>query len=152
MGKYVLDEGLENFEIEIKNRKKPIVITFCPTDEGLVDRFPRFFDNVQNEINKLSNVKSDNYGNGESEADEETLKKFKQICIDEVDKLLDYEGNGEILFNKCNPFRATKSGYWIEQVFYVLAEIIKNNTGAILKDCELNMTARGKKYAAKYLK
>lgn len=152
MGKYVLDEGLENFEIEIKNRKKPIVITFCPTDEGLVDRFPKFFDNVQNEINKLSNVKSDNYGNGESEADEETLKKFKQICIDEVDKLLDYEGNGEILFNKCNPFRATKSGYWIEQVFYVLAEIIKNNTGAILKDCELNMTARGKKYAAKYLK
>ena len=152
MGKYVLDEGLENFEIEIKNRKKPIVITFCPTDEGLVERFPKFFDNVQNEINKLSNVKSDNYGNGESEADEETLKKFKQICIDEVDKLLDYEGNGEILFNKCNPFRATKSGYWIEQVFYVLAEIIKNNTGAILKDCELNMTARGKKYAAKYLK
>lgn len=152
MGKYVLDEGLENFEIEIKNRKKPIVITFCPTDEGLVDRFPKFFDNVQNEINKLSNVKSDNYGNGESEADEETLKKFKQICINEVDKLLDYEGNGEVLFNKCNPFRATKSGYWIEQVFYVLAEIIKNNTGAILKDCELNMTARGKKYAAKYLK
>lgn len=152
MGKYVLDEGLENFEIEIKNRKKPIVITFCPTDEGLVDRFPKFFDNVQNEINKLSNVKSDNYGNGESEADEETLKKFKQICIDEVDRLLDYEGNGEVLFNKCNPFRATKSGYWIEQVFYVLAEIIKNNTGAILKDCELNMTARGKKYAAKYLK
>ena len=152
MGKYVLDEGLENFEIEIKNRKKPIVITFCPTDEGLVDRFPKFFDNVQNEINKLSNVKSDNYGNGESEADEETLKKFKQICINEVDKLLDYEGNGEVLFNKCNPFRATKSGYWIEQVFYVLAEIIKNNTGAIFKDCELNMTARGKKYAAKYLK
>ena len=152
MGKYVLDEGLENFEIEVKNRKKPIVITFCPTDEGLVDRFPKFFDNVQNEINKLSNVKSDNYGNGESEADEETLKKFKQICINEVDKLLDYEGNGEVLFNKCNPFRATKSGYWIEQVFYVLAEIIKNNTGAILKDCELNMTARGKKYAVKYLK
>ena len=152
MGKYVLDEGLENFEIEIKNRKKPIVITFCPTDEGLVERFPIFFDNVQNEINKLSNVKSDNYGNGESEADEETLRKFKQICINEVDKLLDYEGNGEVLFNKCNPFRATKSGYWIEQVFYVLAEIIKNNTGAILKDCELNMTARGKKYAAKYLK
>ena len=152
MGKYVLDEGLENFEIEIKNRKKTIVITFCPTDEGLVDRFPIFFDTVQNEINKLSNVKSDNYGNGESEADEETLKKFKQICINEVDKLLDYEGNGEVLFNKCNPFRATKSGYWIEQVFYVLAEIIKNNTGAILKDCELNMTARGKKYAAKYLK
>ena len=152
MSKYVLDEGLETFEIEVKNRKNPIVITFCPTDEGLVDRFPKFFDNVQNEINKLSNVKSDNYGNGESEADEETLRKFKQICINEVDKLLDYEGNGEILFNKCNPFRATKSGYWIEQVFYVLAEIIKNNTGAILKDCELNMTARGKKYAAKYLK
>ena len=152
MGKYVLDEGLENFEIEIKNRKRPIVITFCPTDEGLVDRFPKFFDNVQNEINNLSNVKSDSYGEGETDTDKAALEEFKKLCIDEIDKLLDYEGNGEILFNKCNPFRATKSGYWIEQVFYVLAEIIKNNTGAILKDCELNMTARGKKYAAKYLK
>lgn len=152
MGKYVLDEGLENFEIEVKNRKKPIVITFCPTDEGLIERFPKFFDNVQNEINKLSDVKSDSYGEGETAADKTALEEFKKICIYEIDKLLDYEGNGEVLFNKCNPFRATKSGYWIEQVFYVLAEIIKNNTGAILKDCELNMTARGKKYAAKYLK
>lgn len=152
MGKYVLDEGLENFEIEIKNRKKPIVITFCPTDEGLVDRFPKFFDNVQGEINKLKDIKADSYGEGETAADKTALEEFKKICIGEIDKLLDYEGNGEVLFNKCNPFRATKSGYWIEQVFYVLAEIIKNNTGAILKDCELNMTARGKKYAAKYLK
>lgn len=152
MGKYVLDEGLENFEIEIKNRKKPIVITFCPTDEGLVDRFPKFFDNVQGEINKLKDIKADSYGEGETDNDKTALEEFKKICIAEIDKLLDYEGNGEILFNKCNPFRATKSGYWIEQVFYVLAEIIKNNTGAILKDCELNMTARGKKYAAKYLK
>lgn len=152
MGKYVLDEGLENFEIEIKNRKKPIVITFCPTDEGLVERFPKFFDNVQGEINKLKDIKADSYGEGETTADKTALEEFKKICIDEIDKLLDYEGNGEVLFNKCNPFRATKSGYWIEQVFYVLAEIIKNNTGAIFKDCELNMTARGKKYAAKYLK
>ena len=152
MGKYVLDEGLENFEIEVKNRKKPIVITFCPTDEGLVDRFPKFFDNVQGEINKLKDIKADSYGEGETDTDKAALEEFKKICIDETDKLLDYEGNGEILFNKCNPFRATKSGYWIEQVFYVLADIIKDNTGAILKDCELNMTARGKKYAAKYLK
>ena len=152
MGKYVLDEGLETFEIEVRNRKKPIVITFCPTDEGLIERFKNFFSNVQNEINKLSNVKADNYGKGENEADEETLKKFKQICIDEVDKLLDYEGNGKELFDRCNPFRATKSGYWIEQVFYVLADIIRTNTKTTLKDCELNMTARGKKYAEKYLK
>lgn len=152
MGKYVLDEGLENFEIEVKNRKKPIVITFCPTDEGLVERFPKFFENVQNEINKLKDVNSDSYGEGETDKDKAALEKFKKICIDEIDQLLDYEGNGEALFNKCNPFRATKSGYWIEQVFYVLAEIIKDNTGAILKDCELNMTARGQKYAAKYLK
>lgn len=152
MGKYVLDEGLESFEIEVKNRKKPLVITFCPTDEGLIERFPKFFENVQNEINKLKDIKADSYGEGETDTDKAALEEFKKICIDETDKLLDYEGNGEILFNKCNPFRATKSGYWIEQVFYVLAEIIKNNTGAILKDCELNMTARGKKYAAKYLK
>lgn len=152
MEKYVLDEGLESFKIEVKNRKTPIVITFCPTDEGLVDRFPKFFDNVQNEINKLSDVKADRYGDGETENDKNALEKFKNICISEVDRLLDYEGNGEALFGKCSPFRATKSGYWVEQVFYVLAEIIRNNTSAILKDCELNMTARGKKYADKYLK
>ena len=152
MGKYVLDKGLENFEIGIKNRKKPIVITFCPTDEGLVERFPKFFDNVQGEINKLKDIKADNYSEGETGTDKTALEEFKKICIDEIDKLLDYEGNGEVLFNKCNPFRATKSGYWIEQVFYMLADIIRDNTGAILKDCELNMTARGKKYAAKYLK
>lgn len=152
MSKYILDEGIETFEIEVKNRKKPIVIKFCPTDEKLVDRFKEFFDNVQNEITKLSNVKADYYGNGENPADNKLLEEFKQICIKEVDKLLDYEGNGKALFANCNPFRATKSGYWIEQVFYILAQIIKDNTEATLKDCELNLTARGKRYVAKYLK
>lgn len=152
MGKYVLDEGIESFEIEVKNRKKPIVLTFCPTDERLVQRFPQFFENVQKAIDNVKDVKADEFGNGETPAEISALDKFKEICISEVDKLLDYEGNGEVLFNRCNPFRATKKGYWIEQVFYVLSDIIAENATSTMKHCELNLSERGKKYANKYLK
>lgn len=147
-----LDEGIEEFRIPVAKRKNPIVLTFCPTDEGLVKRFPLFFENVQKAIDETREAKADVYGNGESESDIEVLNNFKDICIKEVDKLLDYEGNGEVLFSRCNPFRATKSGYWVEQVFYILSAIILKNAPDTMKACELNMSARGKAYAAKYLK
>lgn len=147
-----LDEGIEEFEIPVAKRKTPIIITFCPTDEGLIKRFPIFFENVQKAIDETKDVKVDVYGNAESSDEMVLLDKFKEICITEVDKLLDYEGNGKILFDKCNPFRATKRGYWIEQVFYILSALIMQNAPDTMKLCELNMSDRGKAYAAKYLK
>lgn len=152
MSKYVLDEGVESFEIEVKNRKKPIVVTFCPTDEGLVERFPIFFDNIQKAIDETKDIKVDVYGNAETPKEIIILDKLKETCIKETDRLLNYEGNGKELFGKCNPFRATKSGYWIEQVFNLLYALIAENAPDTIKNCDLNLSARGKAYAAKYLK
>ena len=152
MSKYVLDEGVESFEIEVKNRKKPIVVTFCPTDEGLVERFPIFFDNIQKAIDETKDIKVDVYGNAETPKEIIILDKIKETCIKETDRLLNYEGNGKELFGKCNPFRATKSGYWIEQVFNLLYALIAENAPQTMERCNLTMSERGKKYAAKYLK
>lgn len=147
-----LDEGIEEFQIPVANRKTPIIITFCPTDENIIKRYPIFFENVQKALDETKEAKADAYGNGENDKDIEILDKFKEICIAEIDKLLDYEGNGKELFGKINPFRATKSGYWIEQVFYVISALVMQNAPDTMKACEINMSARGKQYAQKYLK
>lgn len=146
-----LDEGIEEFEIPVAKRKTPIILTFCPTDEGLVERFPIFFDNIQKAIDKTKDIKVDVYGKAEKPQEMAILDMVKEACIKEVDTLLNYEGNGEKLFKKCNPFRATKNGYWIEQVFNILYALIMKNAPDVMKNCELNLSSRGKEIAAKYL-
>lgn len=152
MSKYVLDEGVESFEIEVKNRKKPIVVTFCPTDEKLPYRYKQFFENMQSEVDKMQNVQADEYGKGKDQKDQTALDKFQNIIEREIDVLLDYEGNGKELFGNRTPFRATKNGYWLEQVLMVLSDIIIENAPQTMERCNLTMSERGKKYAAKYLK
>ena len=152
MSKYVLDDGVESFEIEVKNRKKPIVITFCPTDEKLPHRYKQFFENVQSEVDKMQSVQTDEYGNGKDQKDKTALDKFQDIIEKEIDVLLDYEGNGKELFGNRAPFRATKNGYWLEQVLMVLSDIIVENAPVTMERCKLTMSERGKKYASKYLK
>lgn len=152
MSKYVLDEGVESFEIEVKNRKKPIVVTFCPTDEKLPYRYKQFFENMQSEVDKMQNVQADEYGKGKDPKDQTALDKFQNIIEREIDVLLDYEGNGKELFSNRTPFRATKKGYWLEQVLMVLSDIIIENAPQTMERCNLTMSERGKKYAAKYLK
>lgn len=152
MSKYVLDEGIESFEIEVKNRKKPIVITFCPTDEKLPYRYKKFFENVQSEVDKMQDIQADEYGKGKEQNDQTALDKFQNVIETEIDVLLDYEGNGKELFGNRAPFRATKKGYWLEQVLMVLSDIILENAPETMERCNLTMSERGKKYAAKYLK
>lgn len=152
MSKYVLDEGIESFEIDVKNRKNPIIITFCPTDEKLPYRYKQFFETVQSEVDKMQNTQVDEYGKGKDQKDQTVLDKFQNIIEKEIDVLLDYNGNGKELFGKRTPFRATKKGYWIEQVLMVLSDIIVENAPETMERCKLTMSDRGKKYAEKYLK
>lgn len=152
MSKYVLDEGIETFEIEVKNRKTPIIIKFCPTDENLMERYRTFFKNIGEATNAVGNVEAEAYGDGKTAKDQELLDKYKEICIKEIDKLLDYEGNGAALFAQCNPFRLTRSGVWLEQIFYVLSDIIAKDAPEIVNECQLNLSARGEQYAKKYRK
>lgn len=152
MAEYVLDEGIETFEIKVKNRKTPIIIKFCPTDEHLMERYRTFFKNISEATKAVGNIEADVYGNGKTANDQELLDKYKEICIKEIDKLLDYEGNGEALFARCNPFRLTRSGVWLEQIFYVISDIIGKDAPEIMNECKLNLSARGEQYAKKYLK
>ncbi|MDO4800765.1 MAG: hypothetical protein Q4A15_01235 [Prevotellaceae bacterium] len=138
MGKILIDDGVEEFELCNRQGKTLGKIYFNPSDLSLPMRYQEVADNFDKifDDESLKEMSEKELG--------ETLKS--KIC-EQFDYLFNTEGMAEEIFSITNPFSPVGNGeLFIQNVMGAIAEVIRERTGKRMKQIQKNISKWTDKY------
>ncbi|MBQ0074496.1 MAG: hypothetical protein KBT34_09905 [Prevotella sp.] len=134
MGKIVIEEHLEEFEVVTSSGRTAGVVCFNPADTGLAKRYGEVAEKFEN-MRKLSD-----------ETDEECANRLNQEIRDIFDYLLG-QPCSDVFFAEAEPLAILQSGdLYCEGVLNGIAKAVEEATNTRIKRVRTKVDKYAKKY------
>lgn len=142
-------DGRKQYEVVNKQGEVLGILLINPSDVGIVERYEKVSQMMEDSVEKLREIGVTGNGNAEEMKFADALKE----ASDEIKKNVDYLFDGNVsdtFFARTNPFSPIGDKFYIENVMEVVAKVIEIEFDTVVKKAKKRAAKYTNRYAPKY--